>query len=64
MRSSEVQSLSKPIIAESASGEAQKYVFHNSVRLSPVVDLTGSFCTKRFVRNGLGKEHCYAEEAV
>ena len=26
--------------------------------------LTGSFCTKRFVRNCLGKEHCYSEKAV
>jgi hypothetical protein len=27
-------------------------------------DLTGSFCTKRNVRNRLGKEFCHAEEEV
>jgi hypothetical protein len=27
-------------------------------------DLTGSFCTKRNVRNRLGREFCHAEEEV
>jgi hypothetical protein len=29
-----------------------------------VLDLTGSFCTKRFDRNRLGKELCHTEEEV
>jgi hypothetical protein len=29
-----------------------------------VTDLTGSFCTKRNVRNRLGREFCHGEEEV